>query len=582
MNLNSLTRLLSGITAGFVLTACQPLQTERPEFVPQPLATIPQETERGLVSAADPRAAEAGARILRMGGSATDAAIATMLALTVVEPQSSGIGGGGFFVHAAPDGTVTTIDGRETAPSAAGPNWFLDEQGTPLGFREAVLTGLSVGVPGNLRLAEMAHRQHGKLPWAALVKPAFELARDGFEISPRFHEFLVRSPERAALDTYGKELFYDAAGEPRPAGTLVRNPQLAATLLKLSAEGPDSFYEGSFAANLAGHVAEATPRSAGMSARDVTTYAAKPRDPVCGMYRVYRICGMGPPSSGATTVIAILKQLEPFDLAATGPGSPTSWHLFAESQRLAYADRERYLADADFVPVPVDWLIDADYLATRAALISANSTMAAAQPGVAPETALAPPDGNEPPESGTSHFVTVDSAGNAVSYTSTIEGSFGSGLMIGGFYLNNELTDFSFTPAEDGRTVANRVEGGKRPRSSMAPTVVYGPDGKLLYAVGAAGGGTIPVQVAKTLIGLIDFNLSVDEALALPQLYSPGDVVVIEQGSALEAMADELKALGHAQVTARSLPLKTNAAQWTPEGWIGAADPRSEGVSVRQ
>ncbi|MDZ4308516.1 gamma-glutamyltransferase [Allopontixanthobacter sp.] len=578
MNIRTLTFLISGV----LLTACQPLQTERPEFVSPPLATQPAELERGLVSAADPRAADAGARMLRMGGSATDAAIATMLALTVVEPQSSGIGGGGFFVHAAPDGTVTTIDGRETAPSAAAPDWFLDEDGKPLGYREAVLSGLSVGVPGNLRLAGMAHRQYGRLPWETLVGPALELARDGFAISPRFHEFLARSADRAAIDPYGKELFYDAAGKPQPAGALIRNPRLATVFLKLSAEGPDSFYQGSFAADLAAHVAAATPRPAGMSAADVTSYAAKPREPVCGKYRIYRICGMGPPSSGATTVYAILKQLEPFDLAATGPGSPTSWHLFAESQRLAYADRERYLADPDFVPVPVGWLTDADYLTARAALISATSTMAAAQPGIAPQTALAPPDGTEPPESGTSHFVAIDSAGNAVSYTSTIEGSFGSGLMFGGFYLNNELTDFSFTPLEDGRTVANRVEGSKRPRSSMAPTVVYGPDGKLMYAVGAAGGGTIPVQVAKTLMGLIDFGLSLDEALALPQLYSPGDVVVIEQGSALEAMVDDLKALGHAQITARPLPLKTNAAQWTPEGWIGAADPRSEGASVRQ
>lgn len=578
MNLRNLTFLAAGI----VLTACQPIPTQRLEMASPPLAVDASPLERGLVSAADPRAAEAGARMLRMGGSATDAAIATMLALTVVEPQSSGIGGGGFFVRAAPDGAVTTIDGRETAPSAAGPDWFLGEEGKPLSYREAVLTGLSVGVPGNLRLAELAHERYGKLPWDALVAPAIELARNGFEISPRFHEFLARSPDRAGRDAYGRELFFDAAGEPRPVGTRVRNPQLAATLAKLSAEGPDSFYQGSFAASLAKYIAEETPRSNTMSQQDVTSYAAKMREPVCGMYRVYRVCGMGPPSSGATTVIAILKQLEPFDLATLGPASPTSWHLFAESQRLAYADRERYLADPAFVQVPTDWLIDADYLAERATLISPVSTMAAAEPGIAPETALAPPDGNEPPENGTSHIVSVDSAGNAVSYTSTIEGAFGSGLMLGGFYLNNELTDFSFTPEENGRAIANRVEGGKRPRSSMAPTVVYGPDGKLLYVLGAAGGGTIPVQVAKTLIGLIDFNLTLDQALALPQLYSPGDVVVIEQGTALEAMVDDLKALGHAEVTARSLPLKTNAAQWTADGWIGAADPRSEGVSVRQ
>ena len=569
-------RYLTIFAASFVLAACQPSTSQRLTSNPPPPTA-----ERGLVSAADPRAAEAGAKMLRMGGSATDAAIATMLALTVVEPQSSGIGGGGFFVHAAPDGTVTTIDGRETAPAAAGPDWFLGKDGEPLSYRDVVLTGLSTGVPGNLRLAELAHRKYGKLPWDALVAPAYELARDGFKITPRFHEFLVRSPDRAGANAESKTLFYDAAGTPKPVGTLIRNLALAATLLKLSAEGPDSFYQGTFASNLAAHIREATPRP-GMTAEDVTSYTAKPRDPVCGTYRVYRICGMGPPSSGATTVIAILKQLEPFDLAAMGPASPTSWHLFAESQRLAYADRERYLADADYVPVPVDWLLQPDYLATRAAQISAGSTMASAEPGIAPQTAMAPPDGNEPPENGTSHFVAIDSAGNAVSYTSTIEGPFGSGLMFGGFYLNNELTDFSFDPSEDGRAIANRVEGGKRPRSSMAPTVVYGPDGQMIYVLGAAGGGTIPVQVAKTSIALIDFRLSLDDALALPQLYSPGDVVVIEEGTMLEGMADELKALGHASVTARALPLKTNAAQWTPDGWIGGADPRSEGVSVSQ
>lgn len=571
-----ISRYLTLFAASIVLTACQASTVQRQPFNPPPPAA-----ERGLVSAADPRAAEAGAKMLRMGGSATDAAIATMLALTVVEPQSSGIGGGGFFVHAARDGTVTTMDGRETSPAAAGPDWFLGKDGEPLSYRDAVLTGLSAGVPGNLRLAELAHQKYGKLPWAALVAPAYELARDGFKITPRFHEFLVRSPERAGANAESKALFYGAAGEPKPVGTLIRNPALAATLLKLSAEGPGSFYHGDFASNLAAHIREATPRP-GMTAEDVTGYTAKPRDPVCGTYRVYRICGMGPPSSGATTVIAILKQLEPFDLAASGPASPTSWHLFAESQRLAYADRERYLADPDYVPVPVDWLLQPDYLADRAALISAGSTMASAEPGIAPQTALAPPDGNEPPENGTSHFVVIDSAGNAVSYTSTIEGPFGSGLMFGGFYLNNELTDFSFAPSDDGRAIANRMEGGKRPRSSMAPTVVFGPDGQLIYVLGAAGGGTIPVQVAKTLIALIDFKLSLDDALALPQLYSPGDVVVIEEGTMLEGMTEELRALGHTTVTARALPLKTNAAQRTPEGWIGAADPRSEGVSVSQ
>jgi gamma-glutamyltranspeptidase/glutathione hydrolase len=287
---------------------------------------------------------------------------------------------------------------------------------------------------------------------------------------------------------------------------------------------------------------------------------------------------MGPPSSGATTVFAILKQLERFDLGALGKDSSTFWHLFAESQRLAYADRERWLADGDFVAVPATGLMGEAYLAGRGALIDPASTMPTATFGTPQGVAQAPPDGDEPDENGTSHFVAVDRAGNAVSYTSTIEGSFGSGIMVGGYFLNNELTDFSFSPVANGQPVANRVEGGKRPRSSMAPTLVYDPDGRLIMAVGAAGGSTIPVQVAKALIGVIDFDLSLQEAIALPMLFSPGDAISIEQGTWLEAMIPQLQALGHRQVGARGLPLKANGAQLARVGWIGAADPRSEGT----
>ena len=505
-----------------------------------------------------------------------------MLALTVVEPQSSGIGGGGFFLRSTPDGDIATIDGRETAPAAADGEWFLADDGKPRPFMEAVISGLSVGVPGNLRLAEQAHRRFGKLEWAALFEPAIRLARDGWTLTERGREFLVRSKNRAAHQSEGLALFYGAEGEALPAGTIIRNPQLANTLGQLATRGPDWFYTGSNAAAIAGEVAAETPRDGAMTVADVTAYQAKERRQVCGDYRSYRICGMGPPSSGATTVYAILKQLERFDLGALGPRSTTFWHLFADSQRLAYADRERYLADADFVSVPVAGLTDPAYLAARGALISGSAALTTVAPGTPAGVALAPPDGLEPVESGTSHFVAVDGEGNAVSYTSTIEGSFGSGIMVGGYYLNNELTDFSFVPEEDGRPVANRVEGGKRPRSSMAPTLVYDPQGRLFMAVGAAGGATIPVQVARALIGVIDFGLPLDEALALPVLFSPGDAVAVEQGTFLEAMIPELQALGHAQVSARGLPLKTNAALRTAAGWIGAADPRSEGAAVSE
>jgi gamma-glutamyltranspeptidase/glutathione hydrolase len=289
---------------------------------------------------------------------------------------------------------------------------------------------------------------------------------------------------------------------------------------------------------------------------------------------------MGPPSSGATTVYAILKQLERFDLHALGKDSPTFWHLFAESQRLAFADRERWLADDDFVSVPAAALMDPAYLAARSALIDPAHTLATVAAGTPHGLALAPPDGDEPEEYGTSHFVAVDRTGNAVTYTSTVEGSYGSGIMVGGYYLNNELTDFSFSPATDAGPVANRVEGGKRPRSSMAPTLVYDAQGTLVMAVGAAGGSTIPVQVARALIGVLDFGLPLDQAIALPMLFAPGDALAIEQGSALEAMIPQLQALGHAQVAPRGLPLKTNGALRTPAGWLGAADPRSEGVAI--
>lgn len=561
-----------------LLTACATVpQAARPAPTSEPVSDL----AAGLVSAADPRAAEAGAQMLRDNGSATDAAIAIMLTLGVVEPQSSGIGGGGFFVRGNPQGDVITIDGRETAPAAAGPDWFMKD-GKPLLFDTAVLSGLSVGVPGNVALAAEAHRQFGTLPWAQLFQPAITLAQDGFRISPRLHDFLTRNRDRAARTAEGRHLFYDEQGEPLPAGTLVLNPQLAQTLQMIATQGPEKFYRGANASALSKRVAADTLRSAKMQVEDLAAYHAKNRPSVCGAYRDWRICGMGPPSSGATTVFAILKQLERFDLGALGSTSPVAWHIIAESQRLAYADRELYLADSDFVPVPVEGLMQASYLAARGGLISAVDTMASVGAGQPNGVITAPADGTEPEESGTSHFVAVDRNGNAVSYTSTVEGPFGSGLVVGGYFLNNELTDFSFLPVQDGKAVANRVQGGKRPRSSMSPTIAYSPDGRLGIVVGAAGGSTIPAQVARALIGVIDWKLTAEQALALPVIFAPGSTVYIEAGSALEEMAPSLRELGHEEVVARALPLKTNAAIWTNFGWHGAADPRSEGAIAKE
>ncbi len=545
-----------------------------------PVTAPPPETSApaaGVVSAADPRAEEAGREILAQGGSATDAAVAVMLALTVVEPQSSGIGGGGFLVHGDADGTVTTLDGRETAPAAATPRWFLNDAGNPLSFREAVRGGLSVGIPGNIALAAEAHRRDGKLAWADLFGPAIRLAREGWAMNRRFHASLDGSLDHTGRDPYAEAMFYGGDGGPLPVGTRLTNHRLAETLERIAREGPETFYRSDPAEAMARLVASATPGNRGMTSEDVASYRAKEREPVCGTYRAYRICGMGPPSSGGVAVFQILKQLERFDLAALGPDSPVSWHLFLESQRLAYADREKFLADPDYVSVPVSGLMDPAYIATRSAMISPDSALddvAAGQPAGAAAFA----DGDEGPESGTSHFVTMDAQGNSVSYTSTIEGAFGSGLMFGGFYLNNGLTDFSFSPVVDGEPVANRVEAGKRPRSSMAPTIVYDPQGRPFLLVGAAGGPTIPVQVARSIIGVIDFDLPVDAALGLPLIMANGDTVLVEQGSRLKAMIPALRALGHGGSVARPVGLKANAALRTPQGWVTARDPRVEAL----
>ena len=543
---------------------------------PAPQIAAPSAVAAGAVSTADPRATAAGEAILAQGGSSVDAAIAVMLALTVVEPQSSGIGGGGFMVRAdGADGALVTFDGRETAPAAATPTRFLDADGKVLGRDTRVFSGLSVGVPGNVALAAQAHAKHGKLPWAALFQPAIVLAEDGFAMNRRLYESLKGNKGRADKSASAKAVFFGADGEPLPLGATIKVPQLAATFRALAAQGPGALYGSQPAAALAAHVAGETPQDGRMTADDVTAYTAKERPPVCAPYRVYTVCGMGPPSSGGIAVAQMLGQLERFDLAAMGPNSPQFWHLFIESQRLAYADRELYAGDADFVAVPVAGLVDRTYIAGRSALISADTTLAKVEAGVPPGAPLARGDGPEEPENGTTHFSVVDAAGNAVSYTSTIEGAFGSGLHWGGFYLNNELTDFTLTPDADGKPVANRVEGGKRPRSSMAPTIVFDAKGKVVLVIGAAGGPTIPVTVARAIIGVLDFRLGAQDALAMPFAMSFGEAVLIEEGSALVAMQGELAARGHTALRIAPAPIKANALGRRADGsWEVATEPR--------
>lgn len=535
----------------------------------------------GMVSAADSRAASAGVEILREGGSAADAVFATLLALNVVEPQSSGIGGGGYLVYSERGGPAVTFDGREKAPAAATGTWFF-KNGQPMQFRDAQPGGKSVGVPGNLRMMALAHERYGKVRWAALFQPAIRLARDGFKITPRLYNSLLKYPATGALSAEARTIFYQSAGQPKPVGTIVKNPIFAAFLEKVARLGPNSFYVGPNAQAIAAAVSRAPHNPAPMTTGDIASYEAKTRPPVCGTYRSYRICGMGPSSSGGFTVLATLKQLERFDLSALGPQSPTAWHLIAESERLAYADRDKYLADEDFVHVPLAGLVDPAYLAGRSALISPTATIASVRPGT-PAGAEITCTPAAQPERGTSHFVAVDRWGDVASETSTIESSFGSGLMVNGYYLNNELTDFSFQPEKNGCPVANRVEGGKRPRSSMSPAIVYGPDGRAILAVGAAGGSTIPAQVVKTIVGVLDFHLQPQAAIALPMIYAPGDTVFVESGTFLEGMIPQLKALGHVEVrTVAPGTFKANAIGWVGGRWVGGGDPRSEGAAVSE
>ena len=540
-----------------------------PALAKAPKAPGPQAP--GMVSAADPRAAAAGVEILKAGGSATDAAIATMLVLNVVEPQSSGLGGGSFWVsHAAKTGKVTTIDAREAAPAAATPRWFYDAAGTPLSHADAVPGGRSVGVPGALRGMALAHRQSGKLPWARLFQPAIRLARDGFQATPRF---------RNSIASYGEHLTPAArALFTVPADGVFRNPAQAALLDRIARQGPDSFYVGPQAAKLVATVNGAARNPSKMTTGDLATYDAKPRAELCVPYRTYRICGMGPPSSGGITVLMILKQLERFDMAKLGKDSPVAWHLFAESSRLAYADRNMYVGDPDYVRVPVKGLLDPAYLATRSALIAPDRTMASVAAGTPPGApARTPAPVSE--VAGTTDLAVADRAGNVVEVTTTVEGPFGSGLVVDGTVLNNELTDFDIVPVDAGYLVANRVEGGKRPRSSMAPTIVYDASGKVRLALGAAGGSTIIAQIAKALVGVLDWNLSAQEAIALGLVYAPGPVATLETGTGAAALQPALAALGERTQVA-PLGLKANAIEWKQGRWVGAADPRSEGVAI--
>jgi gamma-glutamyltranspeptidase/glutathione hydrolase len=529
-----------------------------------------------MVATANRFASRAGDEILRAGGSALDAAIAAQLVLNLVEPQSSGIGGGGFLLHwDSALHKLSTYDGRETAPAAARPDRFLGPDGKPIPFEEAIESGLSVGVPGVLRLLELTHARHGRLRWSRLFQPAIRLAESGFPVSPRLHALLASDPA-LARNAAARAYFYDAGGRAWPVGHVLRNPALATTLRRIAREGADAFYRGAIARDIVAAVAT-HPRPGDLTESDLAGYRAIEREPLCGSYRAYRICSVPPPSSGGLGVLELLGLLERFDLAQVRPGSSAAVHLFSEAGRLAYADRDHYVGDPAFVQVPVAGLLERDYLRRRSELIQPDHSMGRAAPGEPRGARQAFGADATLEAAGTSHLSVVDARGNAVAFTSTIESQFGSRIFVHGFLLNNQLTDFSFIPEAAGRPLANRVEAGKRPRSALAPTLVFGADGALRANLGAPGGSQIINYVAKTLVALLDWNMDIQQAIAAPNMGSRNQATEIEQGSALESVAASLRAMGHT-VSVGPQTSGVHGITAGPAGLTGGADPRREGV----
>ncbi|HEY0301957.1 MAG TPA: gamma-glutamyltransferase [Rhizomicrobium sp.] len=552
---------------------CLVLLTTAPASAASPFA------KRHMIAAASPYAAEAGRQILRQGGSAVDAAIAAQLVLTLVEPESSGIGGGAFMMVFDPrTGKTLSFDGRETAPASATPGMFLGADGKPRPHLDAIPGGLSTGVPGVIAMFDMAHRKYGKLPWARLFEPAIRLSDKGFKVGRKLAKelrelsFVAKMPDM-------KRYFFHADGTPVAEGEVLKNPELAATLRLIAKGGAKAFYSGKIAQAIVDAVRNAPVNPGGMTLKDLAAYRAVERPAVCGLYRFHRLCSMGPPSSGGVAVVQILGMLERFPAAALDPRTLSGVHLFTQASRLAFADRAMYLGDPDVIAVPLRGLTDRGYLKARSALIDPKRDMGTASAGTPADKRAdyAPQRSRQLP--GTSHLAAVDDGGQVVSMTMTIEFAFGSEIMANGFVLNNELTDFSFEPVRDGKKVANAPAPGKRPMSAMSPTIVFDAKGRFAIATGSPGGPAIIDFVTQSLIGMLDAKMSPAEATALPHVLNLNSATVLEKGTALEALIAPLTAMGHT-VTTRETESGLHIIQRVRGGYRGGADPRRDGVAL--
>jgi gamma-glutamyltranspeptidase/glutathione hydrolase len=531
-----------------------------------------------MVAAANPLAAAAGLEMLKAHGSAVDAAIATQMVLNLVEPESSGIGGGAFMLVYDPVARKTTsFDGREVAPASAMPAMFLDAAGRPLPRGQAIPGGLSVGIPGVVGMLEMAHRKYGKLPWARLFEPAIRIAENGFPVGPKLARTIAGAP-RNMPDI--ARTFFHADGSPYREGEIFKNPDLAKSLRAIAAGGARAFYTGDIARQIVAAVQNAPNNKGGMTLADLAGFTPRELEPVCGDYRIWHLCSMGPPSSGGVAIVQILGMLQRFPASDLKPNSLSETHLFTQASRLAYADRAKYLGDASVVGVPVAGLTDPAYIAGRAALIDPARDMGTAAAGNPPEKHARYAPQISPENHGTSHMTIVDDGGEVIAMTTSVESGFGAKIMAGGFILNNTLTDFSFQPVLGGAPVANAPAPGKRPLSAMSPTIVFDRNGNFVLGIGSPGGPSIIDYVAQSLVAILDGGLSPQEAISLPRHLNTNGGTTLERSAWADQMAPRLIAMGHTIRGAGGEGSGLQAIEKVPGGYLGGADPRRDGVVV--